>query len=364
MAKLPRSPPRSKPLLRDESGQLQSRPIRKRNPAQPQLLFDPMPDRVEPALAALKTRAPAGNFGWEIKWDGYRLAVHIEPNGVRLLTRGGYDWVDRFPAIAEAARELGPTAMILDGEAVMLDEQGRSDFNLLQASLGADGRKSGNLTSPAILYAFDILYLDGHDLRGLDYQERRHLLEDALAGHEGAIRLSEEVDADPYALLEHACRLGVEGIVGKNRDSKYRSGRTGDWVKLKCVQSESFVIVGYEPSNGAFGGFASLLLAAYKGIDLVYVGSVGTGFKEAQSVQLRKMMEKLHWKRKQPPVPYSGKRQVMWLQPTLIAEVEYRAWTNDGKLRHSAYKGLRKVQDNADVYRIEDRDGDAWLVSG
>jgi bifunctional non-homologous end joining protein LigD len=248
--------------------------------------------------------------------------------------------------------------VILDGEAVMLDEQGRSDFNLLQASLGADGRKSGNLTSPAILYAFDILYLDGHDLRGLDYQERRHLLEDALAGHEGAIRLSEEVDADPSALLEHACRLGLEGIVGKNRDSKYRSGRTGDWVKLKCVSSEGFMIVGYEPSNGAHGGFASLLLAAYKGNDLIYVGSVGTGFKEPETVQLRKMMDKLYWKRKRPPVPYSGKRQVTWLQPTLIAEVEFRAWTTDGKLRHPSYKGLREVQDNADVYRIKDEDNE------
>jgi bifunctional non-homologous end joining protein LigD len=322
MAKVPRSPP-SKPLLRDDNGQLQSRPIRKRNRAQPQLLFDPMPDHVEPALAVLKAKAPAGNFGWEIKWDGYRLAVHIEPNGVRLLTR-------------------------------VLDEQGCSDFNLLQSSLGADGRKSGNLTSPAILYAFDILYLDGHDLRGLDYQERRHLLEDTLSGHERAIRLSEEIDADPCALLEHACRLGLEGIVGKNRDSKYRSGRTGDWVKLKCVSSEGFMIVGYEPSNGAFGGFASLLLGAYKGVDLVYVGSVGTGFKEAQAVQLRKMMEKLLWKQKLPPVPYSGNRQAIWLQPTLIAEIEYRAWTTDGKLRHPAYKGLREVQDNADVYRIED----------
>ncbi|MGI0523988.1 hypothetical protein ABY43_06925 [Rhizobium giardinii] len=148
-----------------------------------------------------------------------------------------------------------------------------------------------------------------------------------------------------------SCRHGLEGIVGKHRHRPYRSGRTGDWIKLKCVQSESFLVVGYEPSMGAFGGFASLLLAAYKGDELRYVGSVGTGFKERKAVALRSTMDKLPWKRK-PPVPYSGKRKVVWLQPMLIAEVEFRAWTTDGKLRHSAYKGLREVQDNADVYRL------------
>lgn len=313
-----------------------------------------MPIRVEPCLAALLQKPPAGgDWGWEIKWDGYRLHVHIEPNRIRVITRGGYDWSDRFPAIVDAARSLGPATIILDGEGVMLDEQGRSDFGLLQNSLGAVSRRSGNLASGAILYAFDLLYFDGHDLRGMEYYSRRHLLEDVLRGHEGAIRLSEEIDADPAAFLETACRHGLEGIVGKHRHRPYRSGRTGDWVKLKCVQSESFLIVGYEATSGAFGGFASLLLAAYNGDELRYVGSVGTGFKERQAVALRSMMDKLPWKRKQPPVPYGGTRKnIVWLQPTLIAEVEFRAWTTDGKLRHSAYKGLREVQDDADVYRL------------
>lgn len=244
--------------------------------------------------------------------------------------------------------------MILDGEAVVLDAQGRSDFNALQNSLGAVGRRSGILTAGnAICYAFDLLYLDGHDLRGLPYRDRRHLLEETLSGHDGAIRLSEEIDADPAALLDHACRLGLEGIVGKDQNSRYRFGRTGDWIKLKCVQSEAFVIVGYEPSMSARGGFASLLLAAYKGDDLRYVGSVGTGFKERHAQQLRELMDMLPWKRKAPPVPYGGKRRVVWLQPTLVAEIEFRQWTPDGKLRHSAYKGLRERQDNADVYRLD-----------
>lgn len=356
MTKPPR-PPRSKPLVLDDSAPLRGRKIRKRDPAQPKLTIDPMPSRVEPCLAVLTKRPPVGHWSWEIKWDGYRVAVHIEPNRVRVLTRGGHDWSDRFPAIAEAARSLGPATMILDGEAVVLDEQGRSDFGRLQNSLGAVGRRIGNLASPAILYAFDLLYLDGHDLRGVEYRSRRHLLEDTLRGHDGAIRLSEDIDADPVALLDHACRLGLEGIVGKRLDRPYRSGKTGDWIKLKCIQSGAFMIVGYEPSMGARGGFGSLLLAAYKGNDLVYVGSVGTGFKERHAQQLRALMDMVPWKRKAPPVPYSGKRKVVWIQPTIIAEIEFRAWTTDGKLRHSAYKGLREVQDNADVYRLEDDEG-------
>lgn len=351
MTKHPRKP--SKPLLRDDSAPIQSRPIRKRNPAQPQLPFDPMPDRIEPALAKLLVRPPAGDdWGWEVKWDGYRLHVHIEQSGVRVLTRGGYDWTGRFPAIAEAASALGPTAMIIDGEAVILDEHGRSDFGLLQQTLGASGTKPGALASPAILYAFDLLYLDGHDLRGVEYRSRRHLLEDVLDGQKGAIQISEEIDADPAIFLEEACRHGLEGIVGKKADSVYRSDRSGDWVKLKCVQSEAFLIVGYELSSSAGEGLRSLLLAAYRGSELTYVGSVGTGFKARDVLQLRKLMDKLPWKRKQPPVPYNGSRKVVWVQPTLIAEIEYRAWTNDNRLRHAAYKGLRDRQDNANVYRL------------
>ncbi|NHT78932.1 ATP-dependent DNA ligase [Rhizobiaceae bacterium CRRU44] len=354
MTKPPKTP-RTKPLLRDDGGALQSRPIQRRNPAQPRLPFDPMPPRVEPALATLAQKPPAGgaSWGWEIKWDGYRIHVHIEAGRVRVLTRGGYDWSNRFPAIVEAARSLGPASMILDGEAVMLDEQGRSDFNLLQSSLGANGRKSGNLISPAVMMAFDLLYLDGHDLRGMEYKSRRQLLEDVLDDVDGgAIRTSDEIEADPAELLEHACRLGLEGIVGKNHDAPYRSGRTGDWLKLKCVQSEGFFVVGYEPSTS--GPFSSLLLAAYDGDNLRYVGSVGTGFKTVEAGRLRAMMDKLTWKRKAPPVPYDGKRRVVWVAPTLIAEIEFRAWTANGQLRHSAYKGLRERQDNADVYRLDE----------
>ena len=347
-------PPRSKPLLRDTEAPIRSKPRRKRDAAQPQLLFDPMPDRVEPALAQLKAHPPRGDqWSWELKWDGYRLAVHIEPTGVRILTRGGHDWTHRFPAIEQAARALGPATMIIDGEAVVLDDEGRPDFGLLQKSLGASGKTVGNRASDAILYAFDLMYLDGHDLREMDYRSRRHLLEDTIKGNDSAVRLSETLDAEPDVLLEHIRSLGLEGIVGKHLDQPYRSGRTGDWVKIKCVDSEAFMVVGYEQSAASPTGFASLALAAYRGDKLIHVGNVGTGFKEAEMIRLRKILDKLRWKRKQPPVAFAEKSNIVWVEPTLIAEIEFRAWTGDDKLRHASYKGLRERQDNADVYQLD-----------
>ncbi|MGO7903669.1 non-homologous end-joining DNA ligase [Rhizobium leguminosarum] len=344
-------PPKSKPLLRDVDKPVTSRPRKPRDPAQPNLLLDPMPARIEPCLALLKSKPPKGDdWVYEIKWDGYRLSVHVEPTSIRILTRGGHDWTHRFPAIQQAALWLPVGTAILDGEAVILDEQGRSDFGLLQQSLG--GRGGNKSSSDAILFAFDLLYFDGHDLTRMDLSERRHILEDLMEGAAGAIRLSEEIDADGDQLLASACEHGLEGIIAKRRNSPYRSGRLGDWLKIKCVQSDSFFIVGYEKSTAARGQIGSLLLAAHKGDDLVYVGSVGTGFKERDVLELREMMDKIT--RKTPPLQYTGTRKnVMWLQPTLIAEIEYRAWTEDGKLRHASYKGLREVQDNAAVYEID-----------
>jgi len=340
---------RAKPLLHDDSFTAKSQPRRKRDPAQPNLPFDPMPDRVEPCLALLKSVPPAGpNWAYEIKWDGYRLAIHIEPGGVRIITRGGHDWTHRFPTIAAAAKELGVGTAILDGEAVVLNGEGRSDFGALQRSLGGRGGKRASTES--ILFAFDLLYFDGHDLTKTELSLRRHLLEDLLDGAVGAIQLSEEVQGDGAELLENARLLGMEGIIAKHRDSPYRSGRTGDWLKIKCVQSESFMIIGYEQSAAARGGIGSLLLAARRGHDWVYVGAVGTGFKEKDATYLKTTLDML--KTRTPVVPLKGKNYI-FAQPTLIAEIEFRGWTDDGNLRHASYKGLREVQDNAAVYALD-----------
>jgi bifunctional non-homologous end joining protein LigD len=312
------------------------------------LPFDAIPDRIEPALALLRSKAPSGSdWTFEVKFDGYRVAVHIEPNGIRILTRGGHDWTSRFPTIAEAARDLGVGSAILDGEAVVLDNRGRSDFSALQRSLGGRGGK--RVSTEAVFFAFDLLYFDGHLLTNTELSVRRHLLTDFLDGATGAIQLSEEVDGDGDKLLETARSHGLEGIIAKNRESKYRSGRTGDWLKIKCVQSESFIVVGYEQSSVARGGIGSLLLAARHGNEWKYVGSVGTGFKERDAIDLKRMLDKLATK--SPAVPMQGKRLV-FSQPTLIAEIDFRGWTTDGHLRHASYKGLREKQDNASVYEF------------
>jgi bifunctional non-homologous end joining protein LigD len=345
-------PPKSKPLLREADQPLRSRPRKPRDPAQPNLPLDPMPARIEPCLALLKQKPPKGDqWAFEVKWDGYRLAVHIEPKGVRILTRGGHDWTHRFPLIQAAAKALPVSTAILDGEAVALDEQGRSDFNLLQQSLGGRGGKA--ISGDAVFMAFDLLYFDGHDFTNTELMTRRHLLEGLVPeSGEDAIRLSEEVQADGEALLRVAYEHGLEGIIAKDRFSTYRSGRLGDWLKIKCIQSDSFFIVGWEKSIVARGHIGSLLLAARRGEDLVYVGSVGTGFKESVAWKLRELMRKIE--AKAPPIAYDGSRKnLIWLKPTLIAEIEYRAWTRDAKLRHASYKGLRDKQDNADVYDIK-----------
>lgn len=309
-----------------------------------------MPARIDPCLALPKPRPPKGrDWVYEIKWDGYRLVVHIEPSGVRILTRGGHDWTVRFPAIVAEAKRLPVSTAILDGEAVVLDEQGRADFGKLQQSLG--GRGGRRTSRDAILMVFDLLHFDGHDLTGTELTSRRHLLDGLVApGGEDAIRLSEEIEADGDALLRIACEHGLEGIIAKRRDARYRSGRLGDWVKIKCTQSDGFVIVGNEKAIASFGDIGRLLLAARKGNELVYVGGAGTGFNERSAAELRKQMDKLIIGK--PAVDTGRKRNAVFIDPKLVAEIEYRAWTHDGKLRHASYKGLRDAAESAAVYRI------------
>lgn len=335
--------PRSAPLRRDVDQPLVSRPIVAPDPLQSRLLFDPMPARIEPALALLADKVPTGpEWQYEVKWDGYRLALHVELNGIRIITRGGHNWTDRFPNIAAAARDFSPRTLIIDGEAVVLDDQGRSDFSALQKALGGRGGKRS--AASAIFYAFDLLYLDGHDLTRMAQNERRELLRDLLEDQEGAILFSESVDADGQSLLQTACELGLEGIIAKHEDRAYHSGRTGDWVKIKCVQSDSFFIVGYEPSSAIPGAIARLLLARKAKKSFEYVGSVGTGFKHAEARAMRKT---LHDIRTEKPVIEKQGRNVTFVRPELLAEIEYRGWTDDGKLRHSSFKGLRDSADQS-----------------
>ncbi|MBY3363724.1 non-homologous end-joining DNA ligase [Rhizobium laguerreae] len=350
MVKRPRKP-RSVPLRKSQPPDPKGGRRRSRDPEQPALPFDPMPDRIEPCLALLKPTAPSGpDWAYEIKWDGYRLAVHLDHGKIRIITRGGHDWTHRFPTIQAAAKALPVGTAILDGEAVVVDEMGRSDFSALQQALG--GRIGKRSADEAVFMAFDLLYFDGHDLRGLEQESRRHLLEDLIpAKPDGGVRLSEEIDGDGPTIFTAACDHRLEGIIAKRRGEPYRPGRGGEWIKIKCVQSEGFAIIGYEKSTAAFGGIGRLLLAARKNGQLVYVGGCGTGFNERSATDVRKRMDTI-------AIPKSlvetgrKKRDAVWVKPELVAEIEFRSWTGDEKLRHASFKGLRHPDDAAAIFEI------------
>ena len=267
-----------------------------------------------------------------------------------MLTRGGHDWTSRFQHLADAAAQLGHETMILDGEGVVLDAEGKSDFGMLQKALGGRGGK--RFAHEALFYAFDILYLDGRDLRSLPLSKRREILKQVIsADQSGLIRLSEEVDAAGDDFFRIACEHGLEGIIAKRLDAPYRSGRHGEWQKIKCVQSESFLVVGYEPSDAMRGAIGRLLLAARKGDDLVYVGGVGTGFKHKEARDLKTLFDKIPADK--PPVALKRKNAV-FARPIYVAEIEFRGWTDDQKLRHASFKGIREPEDNDEVFEIDD----------
>lgn len=306
---------------------------------------DPMPARVPPCVATLASNPPEGPaWAYEVKWDGYRIALHIEPGRLRILTRNGHDWTARFPAIVADVPQLGVTTAIIDAEAVVLDDEGRSDFHMLERALG---RPSGRGASDVIAMAFDLLYLNGRDLRGLPEAERRQMLEPLLASGTEAIKLSEEVDATGEDFYRVACHLGLEGIVCKRRDSPYRSGRRPEWIKVKCTRRDWFAIVGFEPS--ATGRIRRLLLAAKKGQGLVYVGSVGTGFTDKMSRELRRLLEEI---RAAAPAVTVDRKGAVFTEPLLVASIEYRAWTIDEKLRHPSFKDVDKLTRKVPVFRF------------
>ncbi len=341
------SEPSSIGVLQDAGAPLRRRPRKFRDPAKP-LRLDPMPTRIEPCLATLVPTPQIGSqWVFEVKWDGFRLAVHIESGRVRILTRGGHDWSDRFPAIVAKARQLRLQTAILDGEAVVLDEKGRPDFGMLQRALKR--RPAAHEVEEIVLFAFDLLYLDGCDLRRLPQRERRRLLETILAGHKGAIHLSGEVEADGASFFRVACEHGFEGIIAKDRERPYRSGRRPEWLTVKCVRRDRFVIVGFEPGTVP-KSLGRLLLAARKGDGLAYVGGVATGFTHQTSVKLRALLEAIATT---APTVTIKRKAAIFTVPLLSADIEYLAWTEDSKLRRPSFKELHGIADMATIYRLE-----------
>jgi bifunctional non-homologous end joining protein LigD len=300
----------------------------------------PMPEFVPPQLATLKTQAPGG-AGWvhEIKFDGYRLQARIEGGKARLLTRGGLDWTDRFgAAVPEALASLPAQQAIIDGELVVEGSGGTSDFSALQADLSA-GR-----TDRFAFFAFDLLYLDGTDMRGAALVDRKAALARLLAGAHEPLRLSEHFDEDGEIVLRHACRLSLEGVVSKRESSSYRSGRGRDWIKSKCGDRQEFVIGGFTRSSTSDGAIGSLALGVFDAGKLRYVGRVGTGFSRVVAEDLYNRLTAIE--RKTSPfaagLDAAARRDLTFVTPNLVAEVEFRTWTADGRLRHAAFRGLRE----------------------
>lgn len=304
----------------------------------------PLPAFVAPQLATLVAEPPEGN-DWlhEIKYDGYRAIAALGGGHCRIYTRSGQDWTGKFSSIADALSRLKTGSALLDGEIVALDAHGRSSFQLLQSSL-----KKGRI--PLTYYVFDILELDGRDLRQEPLKRRKDILRKVLKGAPDDIRFSEDVTGHGDRVFAHACRMGLEGIVSKQANKPYQSRRTQSWLKCKCTGEEEFVIGGYRKSDKSGRPFASLLIGEFVGDELHYRGRVGTGFDAATLDDLSARFAKLA-RRTSPFVdaPRAISRDAKWVEPRLVAQVVFTERTNDGILRHPAFLGLRGDKAAKDV---------------
>ena len=290
------------------------------------------PGFVPPALASAMPKVPSGER-WihEVKFDGYRVQIHIANEAVRIFTRRGHDWTDRFKKIAADAWHLsGVNSAIIDGEVIVPDAQGISDFNALQNALRA-GKPSSNL----VLYAFDLLYLNGYDMRKGKLVDRKAALAGIIKNSD--ILLSQSFETDGATMFKSVCGMGIEGVVSKVRDSAYQSDRSNNWVKVTCAQRETLTIAGFAMKESRFDG---LYLARQKGKELVYAGKVDHGFDSASAKDLQSRLKQLV--RKTQPYAKQIAHRGIWVEPSLLAEIEYRAKSAGGKVRHPVFKGIRE----------------------
>lgn len=299
-----------------------------------------LPAQLKPQLATLVDSAPGGQWSYEIKFDGYRIMARIDHGEVQLFTRNGHDWTHKLPQQAQALAALGLESAWLDGEVVVTNEHGVPDFQALQNAFEAG--RSGSI----MFYLFDMPYLNGVDLREVPVEERRAALSTVLGGHEQPLlRFSEAFDETPDALLNSACQMQMEGLIGKRLGSPYVSRRSGDWIKLKCKHRQEFVVVGYTDPKGARSAFGALLLGLHDrdSGELRYAGKVGTGFNETTLKSILAQLKPLQVKKAAVVNPPSGfdAKGVHWLKPSLLAEVAFAEMTKDGSVRHAVFHGLR-----------------------
>ena len=310
-----------------------------------------VPKDLKVQLATLAAEAPEGD-DWihELKLDGYRVLCVLEAGETRIITRNGKDWTDRFPDVAGAVASLPADAAVLDGELVVLDRDGISSFQRLQNATSGPG------DARPLLYAFDLLFLDGADQRDRPLHERKEALAGLLADAPERVRYSDHVVGRGPEFFAQACRSGVEGIIAKRAERPYRGGRSRDWLKIKCTARQELVIVGYSEPSGSRVGIGALLLAVNDADgELVYAGKVGTGFDTETLLDLEARLAPLE---QESPgfrdAPRGARaRGVHWVRPELVAEVEFTEWTDDGRIRHPSFQGLREDKEVGEVVREE-----------
>jgi bifunctional non-homologous end joining protein LigD len=283
----------------------------------------------EPALVTSIEKLSGGErWLYEIKFDGYRVQVHLVDEAVKVFTRRGNDWTKRFRKIADDAWHISAGSAVIDGEVVVPAANGTTGFSVLQNELKGKSIK-------IVLVAFDLLYLNGCDLRRLPLIERKAHLKKIIDGTD--VQFSESFEVDGPNMYAHACKVGLEGVVSKVRDSFYASGRGNNWVKKTCAQRETLTIAGFALDGNDWDG---IYVGRRKGKDLVYAGKVDHGFDNASAADLRKRLTPLI--RKTQPYTKRIAQRGIWIEPELLAEIEYRAKSAEGKVRHPFFKGLRE----------------------
>jgi bifunctional non-homologous end joining protein LigD len=310
-----------------------------------QVLRSATPAFIPPQLATLVAQAPVGP-GWvhELKWDGYRIQIRIEAGEARVHTRRGHDWTAKLPRLAAAAAALPVRSVILDAEMVVLDAQGRSSFSALRSALGR------GIDAGIIAFVFDLLWLDGVDLRERPLLERKAELVALLSASADPLRYCEHFAGEGSRVYASACDLGAEGIISKRHDAPYRSERSDTWRKVKCINRQEFVIAGYVPALNIGTGLRGLVLAVHEGGKLAYAGRVGTGWGAREAGELLRALKPLE--RERSPldmVPRELRRGVTSVEPELVADVQYLHWKERSHLRHASYQGLREDRDPGSV---------------
>jgi bifunctional non-homologous end joining protein LigD len=299
-----------------------------------------LPRFVKPCLATLVDKAPQGErWEHEIKFDGYRIQARLDHGKVKLLTRKGLDWTDKFRSVAQSVGKLKAKTALLDGELVVEDDKGISRFSLLQQDL------SGSRHGRMVLYAFDLMHLDGNDLQGQPLSARKAALAKLIRrGHGRHLQLSRSLARPGPALLKKACKMGLEGIISKLKDKPYRSGRGHDWVKTKCSDRQELVVAGFAPSSADAHAVGALVLAYHDHGKLHYAGRVGTGFTHDTAHRLYRTLNSRA--RKTPPfkpVPKDekGRRKPVWVEPNMVVEVDFHGWTHGDRVRQASFQGVR-----------------------